>query len=67
MMLNGYYFGMISDVYPPGSTSSPRVANTSPVAPYKVMVIGEGYATLPVYCVREDRFGSRDAFEDIIS
>ena len=62
MNLPSYYFGMIDEVYAPDD-----VRNSSRYQyEYQVLVIGEDYASIPVRCIREDRYGSRDNFEDVI-
>jgi hypothetical protein len=62
MNLPSYYFGMIDEVYPPND-----VRNYSKYQyEYQVLIIAEDYASIPVRCIREDRYGSRDNFEDII-
>jgi len=61
-MMHGYYFGMISEVYPP--TDIRNVGKTQ--YEYQVVVTGDGYASIPCRCIRKDEFGSRDDFDDMI-
>jgi hypothetical protein len=62
MRLDSYYFGMITNVYPPDS-----VDNVSKYQyEYQVLITGEDYAQIPTRCIRADLFGSRGDFEDVV-
>jgi len=60
--LDSYYFGMIQNVWPPDHVDNSGKYQTE----YEVLVTADGYAAIPTRCIREDRFGGQDSFEDII-
>lgn len=60
--LEGYYFGMITNVYLPTDKENASKYQYE----YQVLITGEDYAQIPVRCIRQDSFGSRDDFEDVI-
>jgi hypothetical protein len=62
MTLDSYYFGMIMNVWGPDAPESASKYQYE----YQVLVTGEDYASIPCRCIREDKYGSRDDFEDII-
>lgn len=62
MKLGEYYFGMISEVYPPTDIRNSGKSQYE----YQVIMTGGGYASIPVRCIRKDEFGSRDDFDDLI-
>ena len=61
-MLDSYYFGMISEVYDPAHKRNSSKYQYE----YQVVVTVEDYAQVPFRCIREDRYGTADDFEDII-
>jgi hypothetical protein len=62
MLMDSYYFGMITNVYSPTDKENASKYQYE----YQVLVIGDDYASIPVRCIRKDEFGSADDFDDVV-
>jgi hypothetical protein len=61
-MLNSYYWGMIQTVWSPAHLDNKSKYQYE----YEVVITTDGYASIPVRCIRKDTYGSSDNFEDVI-
>lgn len=60
--LNKFYFGKVEEVYPP--THEKNVSKYQ--YEYRVLITTDDYAQLPVQAIRQDAFGMKDDYEDVI-
>jgi phage gp45-like len=62
MRLDSYYFGIISKVLSPQDKDNASKYQYE----YEVIITVDDYAQMPVRCIREDKYGTRDDFEDVV-
>lgn len=60
--LNKFYFGKVTEVYPPNHPNSKSKYQYE----YQVLITGDDYAQLPVRAIRNDSYGMGDDHEDQI-